>query len=869
MRNKRSYRLPGIVPALAFVHALSAQLPAELPEWQVLKSYDDLLFENIAMPVGGIGTGTISLGGRGDLRDWELMNRPGKGYVPTGRAKPFFALSAGIGGQRIVRLLEGPIGLDRYDGFFGSQEPNHGMPRFRQSSFWTTYPFAQVNLADPDIPLAVSVEAYNPLVPLDAGLSGLPVMALEYKIRNLSGDTVRVSVCGNVPNFIGNDGYTHETRQGNGLYRTTGEKENVNEYREEPVLKGIFMYSKGVDRLSPSWGTMALVTTSGELATHRTSWQPGIPFESLAEFWEDLKDDGLLGEREGSRYPAPMASLAVTKAIAPGEIARFPFFITWHFPNRETWTPVEGEDNLIGNYYCTLYEDAWQAATEIIPQMPEARSKSIAFVNVFAGSDYPDVVKEAALFNLTALRSQTSFRTPDGFFHGYEGCFDHVGCCFGNCTHVWNYETATAFLFGDLSQKRRISEFLYATDTAGLMSFRMGLPMETRGRQYRHAAADGQLGCLMKLYRDWQLSGDDEFLRQLWPMAKKALAFAWVEGGWDEDADGVMEGCQHNTMDVSYFGPNPQMMFWYLGALRSAEEMALYLGEKDFAGKCRKLFRNGSDYVDEKLFNGEYYIQLTMPSPPREKVYPGLYHHEDLLGKADPKWQIGEGCLVDQLVGQYMAHVCGLGYLADSNHIRTTLRSIMKYNYRENMYDHFNNRRSYVLGHESALLMVDYPPHVKREVNPFIYATESMTGFEYTAAIGMIYEDMTVEGLVCIRNIRDRFDGIRRSPFDEAEAGHHYARAMASWTAIPALGRFHYSAVEGEISFGFQGGTQFWSTGHAWGTARIGGEGEVYLKVMGGAIRFSRLSVEGLGIKNFAQTQTLREGEERTIRLAE
>ena len=62
------------------------------------------------------------------------------------------------------------------------------------------------------------------------------------------------------------------------------------------------------------------------------------------------------------------------------------------------------------------------------------------------------------------------------------------------------------------------------------------------------------------------------------------MEFCWIEGGWDGDRDGVMEGAQHNTMDVEYFGPNPQMGLWYLGALRAAREMALHLGDDAFAG---------------------------------------------------------------------------------------------------------------------------------------------------------------------------------------------------------------------------------------------------------------------------------------------
>ena len=37
--------------------------------------------DEIAFPLGGLGTGMVSLGGRGQLRDWEIMNRPAKGSL--------------------------------------------------------------------------------------------------------------------------------------------------------------------------------------------------------------------------------------------------------------------------------------------------------------------------------------------------------------------------------------------------------------------------------------------------------------------------------------------------------------------------------------------------------------------------------------------------------------------------------------------------------------------------------------------------------------------------------------------------------------------------------------------------------------------
>lgn len=242
--------------------------------------------------------------------------------------------------------------------------------------------------------------------------------------------------------------------------------------------------------------------------------------------------------------------------------------MTWHFPNRLTWTPKNNEDDLVGNFYASQYQDAWDVAEKTASRLDDLEKETVEFVRAFCESSLPPEVKEAALFNLSTLRSQTCFRTRDGRFYGFEGSSNHGGCCYGSCTHVWNYEQATAFLFGSLARSMREVEFGHATNPDGLMSFRVGLPLN-RACDFNRAAADGQMGSIMKMYRDWQLSGDDSLLHSLWPNVKKALEFCWIPGGWDADRDGVMEGCQHNTMDVEYFGPNPQMGIWYLGALRA------------------------------------------------------------------------------------------------------------------------------------------------------------------------------------------------------------------------------------------------------------------------------------------------------------
>jgi non-lysosomal glucosylceramidase len=821
-------------------------------DWPVLKHYDSSHLRRIAMPIGGIGTGTVSLGGRGDLRDWELMNRPSKGFVPRGASAPFFALNLQMpDGGSITRALEGPLDLEDYEGAWGSQTHNHGLPRFRQAEFTAAYPLGQVFLSDPALPVAVTLQAFNPFVPANADDSGLPVAALRYLLTNRTDQTVRAAVCGSLPNFIGMNG-TQTVRNWSNQVLPTGASGNRNLYHQSAGIQGIFMKSEGVDPAHEAWGTLALTTPATAGVSWRTTWKSaaGGWGSDLLGFWDDFSADGRLDELPSVDEDMPMASLAVQLELPPGETRAVTFLLTWHFPNRPTWTLseacVEGvcapADRLV-NYYAVQFADAWDAAERIAPRLEALEAETLRFVRAFCQSDLPEPVKEAALFNVSTLRSQTCFRTAEGRFYAWEGCGDQGGCCHGSCTHVWNYEQATAFLFGELSMTMRYVEFALCTGEDGLMSFRAGLP-EERSHQWIAAAADGQMGCIMKLYRDWQLSGDEAALRKFWPRAKKALEFCWVKGGWDADRDGVMEGCQHNTMDVEYYGPNPQMQGWYLGALRATEEMALHLGDTEFAAECRRLFTFGKQWMDEHLFNGEYYIQEVRPIPDMNDIYPGLLVGMGARNLEDPDYQLGPGCLIDQLVGQYMAHVCGLGYLHDPTRVRITLQSIRKYNRRVGFWDHFNCMRSFVLGDESALLMAAYP--YERPRSPFSYFSEVMTGFEYTAAVGMLYEGLTDEGLESIADVRNRYDGRKRSPFDEAECGHHYARAMAAWAAGLALTGFHYSAVSGTMTFKAQEGTFFWSTGYAYGTCRIRKEGEVWqsdLQVLGGKVDIRKMIV--------------------------
>jgi uncharacterized protein (DUF608 family) len=849
----------------ASIH-LGAQPTWWTDEIKTIRQYDGGHLLHIALPLGGIGTGTVSLGGRGQLRDWEIMNTPAKGYstVTTGNDAPFFAIfTRSVAGDSRTKALLGPVDETEYQHMEGRSVNHHGLPRFRHARFEATYPFGIVHLTDSTMPVKVRLIGYNPLVPGDAEASGIPIAILRYEVQNTSGAPLEVAVCGSMRNFIGKDGQESRT-DWKGDFIPTGARDNANTYRKTEEVEGIYMTSQGVDPAHRAWGTIALTTPTDKdvRITYRTSSIPNRWGNALLDFWDDFSEDGMLSERPASGEPDPMASLAVHKNLEAGERAVFTFYVTWHFPNRYAWS-----DTRVGNYYTTVYNDAWDVIDKSHGRLPGLTEKTLTFVNAMAESTYPGVVKEAALFNISTLRSQTVFRTEDGRMFGWEGVMDRFGSCMGSCTHVWNYEQATAFLFNDLAKTMREVEFEYATDGTGKMSFRTMLPL-TNAQKFGKAAADGQMGTIMKFYREWQLSGDRQFLSDHWDKIKSALAFAWIQGGWDADRDGVMEGVQHNTMDVEYFGPNPQMQIWYLGALKAAAAMARAMDDRPFARTCDRLFEQGSAWTDDNLFNGEYYYHKIEVPQSAEDIAPGLMAGMGSKGIDDPDFQLGTGCLVDQLVGQYMAHVTGLGYLVDSSNVQKALESIYKYNKREDMFGHFNNMRSYAMGNESVLLMASWPRGGRPTV-PFPYWAEVMTGFEYTAAVGMLYEGMDDKGLEVIRNIRSRYDGRKRNPFDEAECGHHYARAMASWAALLAWSGFQYSGVDRSVQFTDTPGKYFWSNGSAWGLCTIDknadGRLQATLNVLSGTLALDSFAL-GAGLrKKFGNTVQLREGESRTI----
>jgi uncharacterized protein (DUF608 family) len=769
----------------------------------------------IAFPLGGVAAGSISLGGRGQLRDWEIFNKPNKGNSPP-YAFPSIWVQSGKDKPQ-ARVLEARI-QPPYEGQSGLGFRNvPGLERLASATFTGEFPLARVDFQDLSLPVRVQLEAFSPFIPLDAEASGLPAAVMRYRVINSGRVAARVSIAFSIDNPVG----LTEARPS----QRSSSDTRINERRQGSGIEGLLMTNPGLKDSDPLKGSFALCLIGagdGKVSALR-GWEKGRWWNSPMLFWDDFSADGELGPEADARDT--VGALCLQRTIAAGDKAEYAFLLAWHFPNRTPrrcgWSAPNGEeDTIIGNYYATRFSDAWDAAEYAARNLDRLERYTLRFAAALRESTLPGAVKDAASANLSTLVTTTCFRTADGEFHGFEGVNDNLGCCFGNCTHVWNYETATAHLFPTLARSLRQAAFGYSMDDAGAIHFRQLLP---DGKQRSgFAAADGQMGQIIHAYLDWRLSGDKEWLRGMWPRVKKALEFAWVPGGWDANRDGVMEGVQHNTYDVEFYGPNPQCGIYYLGALRAGEELARAAGDLSSAGEYRKLFENGRKWIDTNLFNGEYYVQK-MRGWPSDQIAPALRSAMGSDDTENPQFQVGEGCLVDQLVGQYLATVAGLGDLLSSANIRTALQSVYRYNHKPTLNSHNSVQRIFALNDESALVICDYGK-AKRPRIPFPYYAEVMTGFEYSTAAHMLYVGMEREGVDCIHNIRARYDGEKRNPWDEAECGHHYARAMAAWSGLLALSGFRYDGPSASVvALPVVSASEFrclWSAPTGWGRFR-------------------------------------------------
>ena len=350
----------------------------------------------------------------------------------------------------------------------------------------------------------------------------------------------------------------------------------------------------------------------------------------------------------------------------------------------------------------------------------------------------------------------------------------------------------------------------------------------------------------MKVYREWRICGDEMWLRRLWPKVRQSLDYC-IET-WDPEHQGVIAEPHHNTYDIEFWGPDGMCTSFYLGALKAAASMAETLGVD--GSLYRDLLNKGIVYMESELWDGEYFIQeiqwegLHAPDPTQAQSWTKYSPEaEALLRLEGPKYQYGQGCLSDGVLGVWIAAMCGIGDFLDRSRVRSHLNAVHRYNLRHSLKRHANPQRTtYALGEDGGLLLCTWPKGGALSL-PFVYSNEVWTGIEYQVAAHLLMMGDRDAGLEIVRVARDRYDSYLRNPFDEYECGHWYARALSSYGLIQALSGARYDAVARTlvVAPSIQGDFRaFLSTATGYGTVGVK-DGEPFVEVVSGTIPYERI----------------------------
>jgi uncharacterized protein (DUF608 family) len=923
----------------------------------------------IGMPVGGICAGQVYLGGDGGLWHWDIFNIPMR-----------------TGAQNYARPLEQESPVSQ--GFAvriksDAGDTIHTLDRagFSDVSFCGEYPIGTVEYRDGNLPLAVSLEAFSPFIPLNTSDSALPATVMRFTVKNTSQSIVEAELAGWLENaaalnsakffagmrrntivrrkeltlvacsvepshepaqperpatvFANFDGESYgewkvqgkafgerpargapgagqklHGQQGKGLVNTwlrsdeprgklTSPKFTIERPFVSFLIGGgnhpgetcvnlvigdrIVRSSTGKNSDAMGWDSWNVRDLMGQTAkieivdAHSGAWghididqiefrdqprglpgtleqQPDFGTMTLALLNPEADDFAQPGRDVGS---LPGAAFITTKAtpgtqatysisqrqvgsvgrrwrLKPGQSAVATFVVTWCFPNLRLDRLPEGRR------YAKQFASATAVAEHVARNFERLHAETRLWRDTWYDSTLPYWLLDRTFANTSILASSTCYWLGNGRFYGWEG----VGCCPGTCAHVWHYAQAVGRLFPELERSvREMVDFGLAMDPeTGSIGF--------RGEFHKKPAIDGQAGCILRAYREHQMSADDGFLKRNWPNIKRAIEYLIAQ---DENADGILEGRQHNTLDADWYGPVAWLSGLYLAALRAGEEMAREMGDEAFAQQTHAIVHSGGQKITELLFDGEYFINKP------DKTHPEAINS-------------GTGCEIDQVFGQSWAFQLGLGRVLPEQSTRTALRSLWRYNFSPDVgpYREANPvGRWYAMAGEAGLLMCTFPrtdwdlekaKGAGRQMTFVGYFNECMTGFEYQVASHMLWEGMIEEGLAITRAVHDRYHASRRNPWNEVECGDHYARAMASYGVFLAVCGYEYHGPKGYLAFAprltpadFRAP---FTTADGWGTFEQRREGQQQRETL--TLRWGKLALQVLAFTPADKAQPTR-----------
>ncbi|WP_404309235.1 GH116 family glycosyl hydrolase [Neorhodopirellula lusitana] len=737
--------------------------------------YEGENLDAINFTVGGIGAGGIQFNGKAEPAIWQIACN----YSEERIADSFLAVRAKpADGKPVVRALQtAPVGA------FAA------MPSLK---FEGEYPLGKYRFVEPLLPVEVELEVFNPFIPMDLKNSAIPCAVYSVKVTNPSSSAVEVDVLASQKNALGyaeGKGGGFGKNQNQILSRADSEVVDDSGLPDRPATDWTLLHMTR-DGIA---GSDMVLMTQADGATGCAAW------DSLQElhgaFDADAQCKGPSKSEASAAGKTVNGAISAPLELAPGETKSITFVLTWYFEGGrhgegKATRNLEGEGNAKGGKwnrqgqnYTNWWPSAMGVATYLRDNLEELTTRTRRFHDTLYASTIPVWLLDRISSQLAVLRSQTCWWAADGYFGAWEGCNPTKGCCGGNCTHVWHYAQGHARLLPELGRKMREQDYS--------MQLPNGLT------PYRHTnqkpAADGHFGTILNTYREHLCTADNSWLQSQWPKVKKAID--WGIDHWNPRRDGYLQTTQHNTLDGDMTGCSSWIGSLYLSSLEAGARMADLMGESDTAAEYRRIRESGKKLQNERLWNGEYYIQEV-----------GEKRNQDYL----------DGCHIDQVLGEWWADQVGIDRNFPADRSKQALQSLLKYNFLADFHGQSLKPRQYCEIEDGGLKMITWPKD-PQPIPGMKYGDEVMTGFEYGAAVSLIQNGMLHQGLMVMKVISDRYNGRLRTegvsnfangpwgysgnPFGDDECGKFYGRSLSVWSALIALQGFLYDGPAGIIGF--------------------------------------------------------------------
>ena len=719
----------------------------------------------IGMPIGGIFTGTVYLGGDGRLWLWDIFNQNQNGIDPKIIE---WNLDLHVGkkvrpqdGSAYVQPAKNIRPLEQGFAFKITTEKKTVIKKLEEADwdeilFEATYPMPKIHYIDHSLGLDITANIFSPFIPLDEKNSGLPCTIYSFSIKNKTKNNITVSILGWLENKV-----SPRSKKETDIRSNTTESTTLCAIANSCMqLNGTENQEKQAD-----FGTMAIAAMNTNSLVNTS-----FSFPVTAESFSNQKNTAT--EKQVSAGPL-MNSVCTNHIIKAGQSIQANYIIAWHFANLTLNPVIQGK----GRFYNQQFKNAIEVVKYVAANFSLLSNQTALWRETWYDSTLPWWFLERTFLNISTLATTTAHRFESGRFYAWEG----VGCCEGTCTHVWQYAQAMGRIFPAIERDTRVRVDLgLSLKSDGMMWY--------RGEVVKTAAIDGQAGTILRIYREHKMSPDKKFLQKNWDKIK--LATNWVIQQ-DRNQDGMEDTPIENTLDAVWDGEIAWLVGLCIAAVKAGEQMAIEMGDEAFAKICATYVSNGTKNMEEKLFNGEYFIHQPDQIKGREKL--GSYNT----------------CHIDQVYGQSWAHQVGLGRIIDKEKTISALKALWKYNFTPDVGPYIKERRGwrpYALAGEGGMVMNTNPlneakPYGEKITWQLGYFHECMSGFEHQVASHMMAEGMTEEALILTRMIHDRYYAGKRNPFNEIECSDHYARAMASYgTFISACG-FDYDGPNGYIKF--------------------------------------------------------------------